>query len=167
MRQERQCRAEAVVHRLVDIAAAGREKAMQLRPRLMENSGGRPALRAAHDRRIAMYTAHALDLASDQIERLVPRHRHERFAAAAGTGAALQVALPHHRLCNPRRRIHRGRNGGDQVGRIGIVLERANAHHTALLHLRKERAPMRVIADELHRHALMLALDPGSDWRAM
>jgi hypothetical protein len=26
---------------------------------------------------------------------------------------------------------------------------------------------MRVIADELHRHALMLALDPGSDWRAM
>ena len=83
MRQERQRGAEAVVHHLIDEAAGGREETVKLHPRLVKDSGRRPALRAAHDGGVAVLAAHPLDLARDQIERLVPRHRHERLAAAA------------------------------------------------------------------------------------
>ena len=41
--------AEAVVHHLIDEAAAGCKETMQLHPRLVEDASRRPALRAAHD----------------------------------------------------------------------------------------------------------------------
>ena len=44
MRQERQRRAEAVVHYLIGIAAGGREETVKLDPRLVKQTGGRPAL---------------------------------------------------------------------------------------------------------------------------
>ena len=77
---------------------------MQLHPRLVEDAGRRPALRAAHDGLRAVLAAHPRDLARDQIERLVPRHRHERLAAAAlaVAGAVLEPALAHHRLSDAR-----------------------------------------------------------------
>src|SRR4029079_8982122 len=104
MRQERKRRAEAVVHHLINVAAGGREKAMQLRPRFMEQPGRRPALRAAHDRRVAVLAADTFDLARNEIERLVPRHRHEGLAAAAFTvtAAMFQPPLAHHWLRDPR-----------------------------------------------------------------
>ena len=50
MGQDDERRAEAVVGGLIDEAAEAREEAVQLRPRMMENPGRGPALRAAHDR---------------------------------------------------------------------------------------------------------------------
>ena len=129
MRQEGQRRPEAVIHHLIDEAARGREKATDLPARIVEQPGRRPALRAAHDRRIAMIAADPLELARNQIERLVPRHRHERLAAAsfAVAAAMFQPAFAHHRLRDPRFRMHRLRNGVDQMRRIGIFLERPHA----------------------------------------
>ena len=121
VRQERQRRAEAVVHHLIDVAAGRREEAVQLRARLVEDAGRRPALRAAHDGGVAVLAAHALDLARDQVERLVPRHRHERLAAAARAvaGTVLEPALAHHRLRDARLRMHRRREWrrSDATGR--------------------------------------------------
>ena len=136
---------------------------MQLHPRLVEDAGRRPALRAAHDGLRPMLAPDAGDLAGDQIERLVPRHRNERLAAAA-------LARPGPCLSQPSRTIgcamrdvgmHARRDGVDQVRRIGVALERAHADHAAALDLGEERAPVRMIADELHGSAPSSALTPS------
>src|SRR6266404_5396414 len=59
MRQKGQRGSEAVVARLVDKTARGGEKPPQSPARLVKMTGRRPALRAAHYRRGAVFASHA------------------------------------------------------------------------------------------------------------
>jgi hypothetical protein len=66
----------------------------------MEDASRSPALRAAHDRVMAVVPFDSIQFAGNQIERPLPRHRHEAFAAAAFATAwtAGEPAFTHHRL---------------------------------------------------------------------
>src|SRR4029077_16625694 len=66
MRQKGQRGSEAVIARLVDKTARGGEKPPQLPARLVKMTGRRPALRAAHYCRGAVFAPHAPKLASDE-----------------------------------------------------------------------------------------------------
>src|SRR5580700_6503975 len=83
VRQKNQRGAKTVVGDLVDEAAEDSHEAADLVARGVENSRRSPALRAGHDRVVAVVALDAQKLAGDEIERTLPRHRHERLAAAA------------------------------------------------------------------------------------
>src|ERR1700734_2369204 len=125
VRQEHQRGAETVVGNLIDKAAEDAQEAPQLPARLMENPRRAPALRAGHDRVMAVIALDAQKLASDQIERALPRHRHEPLAAAALAlpGAGFKPTLAHKWLRDTGFRMHRGGNSLDQGRRIGLALE--------------------------------------------
>src|ERR1051326_6565029 len=151
MRQKHQGGAETVIRSLIDEAAERGHEAAQLAARLMKDTGRAPALRAGHDGVVAEIAAHAAELAGNEIERLVPRHRHEALAAAADAiaGAALAPALAHHRLRHPQLGMHRRRHRLDPRRGFRVVLERPHADDLAVLDLGQKRAPMRMMADEL------------------
>src|SRR5262249_17250687 len=154
MRQELERSAEAVVRILVDEAAECRQEAPHLRARIVEHAGRAPALRAAHDRSVAVVALDARELAGDEIERALPRYRHEALAAA-GVGAArpvLEIAFAHHRAGDAGRRIDRRRHRLDQRRWIGIAWERLDADEAAVLDLGEERAPVRMMRDKPSGH---------------
>src|SRR5262249_38121617 len=82
VRQELERRPEAVVGVLIDKAAERSEEAARLRARLVEDAGRPPALRAAHDRTVAGLALDAPQLAGNEVERALPRHRHEALTPA-------------------------------------------------------------------------------------
>ena len=92
VRQEHQRGAETVIRGLVDEAAEDGHEAAQLPARLVKNSRRAPALRAGHDRVVAVIALDAREFAGDEVERALPRHRHERFAAAALAAVARRRA---------------------------------------------------------------------------
>src|SRR4029077_17763265 len=157
MRQEHQRGAETIVGDLVDETAEDSHEAAQLAARLVENPRRTPALRAGHDRVMAVIAFDTGKLAGDEIESALPRYRHERLAAAAlavaGAGAGFEPALAHKRLRDPRFRMHRRGDCLDQGRRIGIALERPHADDAAIFHLGEKSAPMGMIADELGHDA--------------
>ncbi len=116
MGQEGERRPEAVVRGLVGKAAEGGEKAADLPARIVEDAGRAPALRAAHDGIVTVSAPHPVKLVGDEIKRALPRHRHEGLASAAGAaaGTVREVTLPHHRLRNAARRMHRRRHRFEQ-----------------------------------------------------
>ena len=99
MRQELERRTETVVGILIDEAAERRQEAARLRACLVKDAGRAPAIRAAHDRGRAVLAPDTKELGRREIERALPRHRHEALAAAAGAAfrSARQIALAHHR----------------------------------------------------------------------
>jgi hypothetical protein len=82
VRQNELRRAPAVVADLVGAATAGEEKAPHLRARMVEASGGRPAVGAAENAAGPARGTHALELLGDEPQRLAPWHFHERIAPA-------------------------------------------------------------------------------------
>ena len=71
---------------------------MHLALGMMEPSGARPAVGTTEDRFVAMVVDRRPQRCGGEVERFVPRHRHERLDATLGAVAAawvLQVALPH------------------------------------------------------------------------
>ena len=77
MGQEHQSSAEAIVGNLVDVAAEYPHEAAQLPARLVENPGRTPALRASHDRGVAVVALHARKFAGNEIEGALQRHRNK------------------------------------------------------------------------------------------
>src|SRR6202140_3582707 len=134
MRQKNQRGAKTVVGDLVDEAAEDSHEAADLVSRGVENSRRRPALRARHDRVVAVIALYSRELGGNEIERAFPRHRHERLAAAAPalSGAGFEPALAHKRLRDTRLRMHRSGDRLDQGRRIGITLERPDADDAAI-----------------------------------
>src|ERR1700721_886070 len=104
MRQKNQRGAKTIVGDLVDEAAEDSHEAADLVTRGVEDSRRSPPLRASHDRVVAVVALDAQKLPGGENERALPRHRHERLAAAALalSGAGLEPALAHKRLRDTR-----------------------------------------------------------------
>ena len=118
--------------------------------RIVEDAGRSPALRAAHDRAVAVrVTPDAEKLGRDQIERALPRYRHEALAPAgfAAAWARSQASPPapsaaQMRIWRMHRRGHRLRAAAtDRIAR-----ERPDADHAPVVDFGQECTPMRVIA---------------------
>src|SRR5271169_842333 len=101
MRQESERRSEAVIGGLIDESPEGREEAADLGTGVMKDAGRTPALRAAHDRVMTVIARCAIEFAGDEIERALPRYRHEALASAPFTAAMIEPSFPHHRPRHP------------------------------------------------------------------
>src|SRR6266404_1547332 len=158
MRQKGQRGSEAVVARLVDKTARGGEKPPQSPARLVKMTGRRPALRAAHYRRGAVFAPHAPKLASDEFERSLPRDWRKRLAAAAlaACPSVLQPARSYHRATDAKRRMNRIRDRFNQRRWVGIEVEWDGADHRAVLYDGVERAPMGVVWNKLAIHRALV-----------
>src|SRR6185369_11053332 len=101
MRDENGGGAGAVAVDGADVAPQrGVQKAVELALGVMETPGAGPAIGAAEDGAGAMAIPHPDKLRPEQVENLLPGHRHIIVAAAAivGTGSALQPAAADHGL---------------------------------------------------------------------
>ena len=144
MRQKDHAGGVGIVRHLIDAAARGEEEAAELRARVMEAAGARPAVRAAEDALRAMLFAHARQFAGDESERLVPAHFDEAVFAAimAAIAALLQPAFAHRRFGDARRRIERVHHAGENRRGLRVAREGADRDDAAVLHLDRAGAPM-------------------------
>src|SRR5439155_23113680 len=154
MWQELERRAEAVVGVLVDEAAERSEEASRLRACVVEDAGRAPAVRAAHDRGMAMLLLDPCKLTGGEIERALPGDRHEALAPAAFAALrpARQIAFAHHRPGDAVWRMHGVRGRLEQRRWVGIARERLDADETPVADLGLEGAPMRVMRNKLTGH---------------
>ena len=130
-RQDVLRRAEAVVCDLVDAAAAEEQKSAQKAPRVVNPTGGGPAVGAAENCSAAEGLPHAQKLLGDDRQRLIPGHLAKAVAAAAFFAFAPTFA--YRRACDPKRRMHHRRNSRKHVRRRGIAPERLTADNAAVL----------------------------------
>ncbi len=140
MRQQKLCRAPAVVSDLVDAAAAEEQESAHQRPRMVQPSRRRPAVGAAENRGVAVCAAHPRQFAGDKIEHFVPAG----FAEAVGAAARppLAPAFADRRLCSPQRRVKHLRDSGEHRRGRRVALERFASDHPIVLDQRAERAPV-------------------------
>src|SRR5829696_4905388 len=150
MRQECERGAEAVVRRLIDEAAESTEKAADLPAGLVENPRRAPALRAAHDRAVAVIASDSIKLTRNEVEHARPVDRHERFATAARavSGPLREPTFADHGLSDASLGMDGVRNGVEQRRWIGIVLKRCDADDVSVSHLRLKGAEVRMVANE-------------------
>ena len=101
---------------------------------------------------VAVLALDARKLAGDQIERALPRHRHERLAAAAFAAARAP------RFSQPSRTIGRAMRVGECTASgiasimrrgIGVAVERPHADDAAVFDLGEKGAPVGMVANEL------------------
>src|SRR6185312_57026 len=144
---ERAAGAEAVTVDAADEPAAEREKAVQLRGRVVEAARARPSVRAAEDRGVAEALAYTADLGRDESCCALPVDPHERLASAQLRSCArplLEPAAPHAGSRDPKGRHPRVElieSVGCGVRIAGVGLE---ARRLSLLgHLVLVHAPVR------------------------
>jgi hypothetical protein len=150
MGQQRQGGGEAVIVFLGGEAANGVHEAAELALGMVEPAGGRPAIGAGEDGVVAVLCFYALELARDQIQRLIPRDRDEAVGAPV-TVAVFEPAFAHHGLGDPRRPMHHAGDGRQHRRGVGVVGDRQGVDDAAIPDNRVKRTPVRGVRDDLER----------------
>ena len=127
------------------IAAMQPEEAAQQGGRGMQPAGAAPAIAAAVDGGRPVDVGDPPELAADQAQRLVPRHRDEGFVAVARRRPARPArapAAPDHRLQDARRVMDRIGQRADERRGVAVAGERPDADQPAVGDDGLDRAPV-------------------------
>src|SRR5262249_15052958 len=123
VRQQHQRRADAVAVDRRGEAADQREEAVELALRLVEETGARPAVRAAAERLVAVLRDAPAVLVRGAIPCLLPRERNEGVGAAVArrSRAALEPAAAGDRAQHARGMADAPREVREERRRVGVV----------------------------------------------
>ncbi len=133
VRHYAECRAEAVIPALVDVAAVQPEEPLEHARPVMEAPGAGPAVGAAVNRFVAVLGLDPRKLVGDEAQRVVPAHGHEGVAAAAVAVARAQVAGAHIGPVDAQLSAHDLRQPADEGRGMAVGIKRGHARDGAVV----------------------------------
>jgi hypothetical protein len=142
--QQALCRAVAVVRDVSGVSPGAGQEVVQLRLRVMQAAGARPAVGSAVHRRRPVPGVGVPQRSRDQVQCGVPVDLDERIGTTASAGA-LQPGGPDSRSNDAVGRVHRTGNRAQQGGRVAVRRERLRRDEPIVLDARVVGTPVRAV----------------------